>query len=102
MDPDMTHGFDMIKISPQQAADAALIGLEANKEEVLVEKLSEDLRGKANLPRRHHSADGITVMGIPVVRPICPQRPLLLKAFARSMGSTTPRSRQEPTLGTNF
>jgi NAD(P)-dependent dehydrogenase (short-subunit alcohol dehydrogenase family) len=37
MDTDMTHGFDMKKTNPQQVAEAALIGLEANKEEVLVD-----------------------------------------------------------------
>jgi NAD(P)-dependent dehydrogenase (short-subunit alcohol dehydrogenase family) len=37
MDTDMTHGLDMKKTNPRQVAEAALIGLEANKEEVLVD-----------------------------------------------------------------
>ncbi|RWI14959.1 MAG: SDR family oxidoreductase [Mesorhizobium sp.] len=44
MDTDMTHGFDMKKTSPQQAAEAALIGLEANKEEVLVDDFTREVK----------------------------------------------------------
>ncbi|MGH0283490.1 hypothetical protein [Sinorhizobium meliloti] len=36
IDTDMTNGVVMEKTSPRQAAEAALIGLEANVEEVLV------------------------------------------------------------------
>lgn len=44
MDTDMTHGFDMKKISPQQAAEAALIGLEVNKEEVLADDFTRGVK----------------------------------------------------------
>lgn len=44
MDTDMTHGFDMKKTSPRRAAEAALIGLEANKEEVLVDDFTKDVK----------------------------------------------------------
>jgi NAD(P)-dependent dehydrogenase (short-subunit alcohol dehydrogenase family) len=44
MDTDMTHGFDMTKISPQQAAGAALFGLEADKEEVLVDDFTREVK----------------------------------------------------------
>jgi short-subunit dehydrogenase len=44
MDTAMTHGFDMIKTSPQQAADTALIGLEANKEEVLIDDFTREVK----------------------------------------------------------
>ncbi|MDX0802706.1 SDR family oxidoreductase [Sinorhizobium medicae] len=44
MDTDMTHGFDMKKTSPRRAAEAALIGLEANKEEVLVDDFTKEVK----------------------------------------------------------
>ncbi|MBY3503035.1 SDR family oxidoreductase [Rhizobium laguerreae] len=44
MDTDMTHGFDMQKTCPQQAAEAALIGLEANEEEVLADDFTKEAK----------------------------------------------------------
>jgi NAD(P)-dependent dehydrogenase (short-subunit alcohol dehydrogenase family) len=44
MDTDMTHGFEMKKISPQQVAEAALIGIDANKEEVLVDDFTKEVK----------------------------------------------------------
>jgi NAD(P)-dependent dehydrogenase (short-subunit alcohol dehydrogenase family) len=43
-DTDLTAGFDMKKISPQQVAEAALIGLEANLEEVLVDDFTRKVK----------------------------------------------------------
>jgi NAD(P)-dependent dehydrogenase (short-subunit alcohol dehydrogenase family) len=44
MDTDMTHGFDMKKTSPQQVARATLDGLELEKEEVLADAFTEELK----------------------------------------------------------
>ncbi|PKA44672.1 SDR family oxidoreductase (plasmid) [Rhizobium sullae] len=44
MDTDMTHGFDMTKTSPQQVAEAALIGLEADEEEVLTDDFTREVK----------------------------------------------------------
>jgi NAD(P)-dependent dehydrogenase (short-subunit alcohol dehydrogenase family) len=44
MDTDMTKGFEMKKTSPQQVAEAALIGIEANKEEVLVDDFTKEVK----------------------------------------------------------
>jgi hypothetical protein len=44
LDTDMTKGFEMKKTSPQQAAKAALIGIEANKEEVLVDDFTKEVK----------------------------------------------------------
>ena len=44
MDTDMTKGFEMKKVNPQQAAEAALTGIEANKEEVLVDDFTREVK----------------------------------------------------------
>lgn len=44
MDTDMTKGFEMTKISPQRAAEAALSGVEANMEEVLVDDFTREVK----------------------------------------------------------
>jgi NAD(P)-dependent dehydrogenase (short-subunit alcohol dehydrogenase family) len=44
MDTDMTHGFDIKKTNPEQVAEAALIGLEAKKEEVLVDDFTKEVK----------------------------------------------------------
>lgn len=44
MDTDLTKGFDMKKTSPQKVAEAALIGIEANKEEVLVDEFTKEVK----------------------------------------------------------
>lgn len=44
MDTDMTHGFDMKKTSPQQAAEAALLGIESGQEEVLVDSFTQEVK----------------------------------------------------------
>lgn len=44
MDTDMTHGFDMKKTSPRQVAEAALVGLEAGKEEVLADSFTREVK----------------------------------------------------------
>jgi NAD(P)-dependent dehydrogenase (short-subunit alcohol dehydrogenase family) len=43
-DTDMTTGFDMKKISPQQVAEAALMGIEADQEEVLVDDFTRKVK----------------------------------------------------------
>lgn len=44
MDTDMTNGFDMTKTSPQQAAQAALIGIEHAEEEILVDDFTRTVK----------------------------------------------------------
>jgi hypothetical protein len=44
MDTDMTKGFDMKKISPRQVAEAALIGIESNREEVLADDFTRKVK----------------------------------------------------------
>jgi NAD(P)-dependent dehydrogenase (short-subunit alcohol dehydrogenase family) len=44
METDMTKGFEMKKISPQQVAEAALIGIESNKEEVLADDFTRKVK----------------------------------------------------------
>jgi NAD(P)-dependent dehydrogenase (short-subunit alcohol dehydrogenase family) len=44
MDTDMTHGFDMKKTSPQHVAGAALVGIEAGKEEVLADSFTQEVK----------------------------------------------------------
>ena len=44
MDTDMTHGFEMKKIHPNQVAEAALIGVEANNDEVLVDEFTKQVK----------------------------------------------------------
>lgn len=44
MDTDMTAGFEMKKISPRQVAEAALVGVEDNKEEVLADDFTRELK----------------------------------------------------------
>jgi len=44
MDTDMTHGFDMKKTSPQRVAEAALVGIEAGKEEVLADSFTQEVK----------------------------------------------------------
>jgi NAD(P)-dependent dehydrogenase (short-subunit alcohol dehydrogenase family) len=44
MDTDMTHGFQMKKISPEQVAEAAFAGIEDNKEEVLVDDFTRRVK----------------------------------------------------------
>ena len=44
MDTDMTKGFEMKKINPQQLAEAALIGIEENKEEVLADDFTGEVK----------------------------------------------------------
>jgi NAD(P)-dependent dehydrogenase (short-subunit alcohol dehydrogenase family) len=44
MDTDMTKGFEMKKVNPQQVAEAALSGIEANKEEVLVDDFTREVK----------------------------------------------------------
>ena len=41
MDTDMTKGFEMKKVSPRQVAEAGLIGIEADKEEVLADDFTQ-------------------------------------------------------------
>jgi short-subunit dehydrogenase len=43
MDTDMTNGFEMKKISPRQVAEAALIGIESNREEVLADDFTREV-----------------------------------------------------------
>jgi hypothetical protein len=49
----MTKGFEMKKTGPQQVAAAALIGIEANKEEVLVDDFTKEV--KRTYPASRHS-----------------------------------------------
>jgi NAD(P)-dependent dehydrogenase (short-subunit alcohol dehydrogenase family) len=44
MDTDMTNGFDMRKTSPQVVVEAALTGIEADKEEVLVDDFTREVK----------------------------------------------------------
>jgi NAD(P)-dependent dehydrogenase (short-subunit alcohol dehydrogenase family) len=44
MDTDMTQGFEMKKISPRQVAEAGLIGIESNKEEVLADAFTREVK----------------------------------------------------------
>ena len=44
MDTDMTRGFDMKKVSPRQVAEAALIGLETNSEEILADDFTREVK----------------------------------------------------------
>jgi hypothetical protein len=44
MENDMTKGFEMKKISPQQVAEAALIGIESNREEVLADDFTREVK----------------------------------------------------------
>ena len=44
MDTDMTNGYEMKKIPPRQAAEAGLTGIEANKEEVLADDFTTDVK----------------------------------------------------------
>jgi NAD(P)-dependent dehydrogenase (short-subunit alcohol dehydrogenase family) len=44
MDTDMTQGFGMKKISPRQVAEAGLIGIEANREEVLADDFTKEVK----------------------------------------------------------
>jgi NAD(P)-dependent dehydrogenase (short-subunit alcohol dehydrogenase family) len=45
MDTDMTHGFDMKKTGPTVVAEAALAGIEAGQEEVLVDDFTRQVKG---------------------------------------------------------
>lgn len=44
IDTDMTKGFEMKKINPRQVAEAALTGIEDNKEEVLVDDFTREVK----------------------------------------------------------
>ena len=44
MDTDMTKGFEMKKINPQRVAEVALIGIEVNKEEVLADDFTREVK----------------------------------------------------------
>jgi NAD(P)-dependent dehydrogenase (short-subunit alcohol dehydrogenase family) len=44
IDTDMTNGFDMRKTSPQVVVEAALTGIEADKEEVLVDDFTREVK----------------------------------------------------------
>ncbi len=44
MDTDMTHGFEMKKIHPNEVAEAALIGVETNSDEVLVDDFTKQVK----------------------------------------------------------
>lgn len=44
MDTDMTSGFEMKKTSPQEAAQAALAGIEEGKEEILVDDFTKAVK----------------------------------------------------------
>ena len=44
MDTDMTQGFEMRKLSPRQVAEAGLIGIESNKEEVLADAFTREVK----------------------------------------------------------
>jgi NAD(P)-dependent dehydrogenase (short-subunit alcohol dehydrogenase family) len=44
MDTDMTKGFEMKKVSPRQVAEAGLIGIETNKEEVLADDFTREIK----------------------------------------------------------
>lgn len=44
MDTDMTKGFEMKKINPRQVAEAALTGIEDNKEEVLADDFTREVK----------------------------------------------------------
>lgn len=44
MDTDMTTGFEMKKTNPRQVAEAALTGVEDNKEEVLVDGFTREVK----------------------------------------------------------
>ena len=44
MDTDMTKGFEMKKVSPRQVAEAGLIGIETNKEEVLADDFTREVK----------------------------------------------------------
>jgi NAD(P)-dependent dehydrogenase (short-subunit alcohol dehydrogenase family) len=44
MDTDMTKGFEMKKITPRQVAEAALTGIESNKEEVLADDFTKEVK----------------------------------------------------------
>lgn len=44
MDTDMTTGFKMKKTNPRQVAEAALTGIEDNKEEVLADDFTRELK----------------------------------------------------------
>jgi NAD(P)-dependent dehydrogenase (short-subunit alcohol dehydrogenase family) len=44
MDTDMTKGFEMKKINPRQVAEAALTGIEDNKEEVLADDFTREIK----------------------------------------------------------
>ncbi|MCI0745831.1 MAG: SDR family oxidoreductase [Verrucomicrobia subdivision 3 bacterium] len=44
IDTDLTKGFDMKKIEPRQVAEAALDGVEAGKEEVLVDDFTRQVK----------------------------------------------------------
>jgi NAD(P)-dependent dehydrogenase (short-subunit alcohol dehydrogenase family) len=44
MDTDLTKGYDMKKVDPREVAEAALNGLEADKEEVLVDDFTRQVK----------------------------------------------------------
>ena len=44
MDTDMTKGFEMKKTPPRQVAEAGLAGIESNKEEVLVDDFTREVK----------------------------------------------------------
>jgi NAD(P)-dependent dehydrogenase (short-subunit alcohol dehydrogenase family) len=44
MDTGMTHGFEMKKIHPNEVAEAALIGVETNSDEVLVDDFTKQVK----------------------------------------------------------
>ncbi len=44
MDTDMTKGLEIKKTSPQQVAEAALLGIEAGQEEVLVDDFTREVK----------------------------------------------------------
>jgi short-subunit dehydrogenase len=44
MDTDMTKGYEMKKTDPRQVAEAGLNGIEANKEEVLVDDFTKEVK----------------------------------------------------------
>ena len=44
MDTDMTRGFEMEKVSPRQVAEAGLISIETNREEVLADDFTREVK----------------------------------------------------------
>jgi hypothetical protein len=51
MDTDMTKGFEMEKVDPQQVAEAGLAGIESNQEEVLVDNFTQEVKRSLSTER---------------------------------------------------